>query len=69
MLFEDASTNRLEEAIRLFREIVNTEMLKNAFIILFLNRFDSFEKKVKRVPLGSVFKDFEVKKRIRFRHN
>jgi hypothetical protein len=59
-LYEDSSTNRMIEAISLFDEIVNNRFFSNSAIILFLNKKDLFEEKIKRVDIKSVevFKDF-----------
>jgi len=59
-LYEDASTNRMIEAITLFDEIVNNRFFENSAIILFLNKKDLFQDKIKRVDPKSVavFKDF-----------
>jgi GTPase SAR1 family protein len=49
--FEDESTNRIDEALNLFRSTVNSEYFSETNIILFLNKRDLFEEKLKRVPL------------------
>lgn len=56
-LYEDANTNRMTEAIDLFDEICNNRFFENSSMILFLNKKDLFEKKIKKVQINSV-KDF-----------
>lgn len=50
-LFEDASMNRMMEAINLFAEICNCKWFENSSMILFLNKRDLFEKKILSVDL------------------
>lgn len=45
-LYEDETKNRLDEALELFAQIVNSKWFKESSIILFLNKKDLFEKKV-----------------------
>lgn len=54
VLFEDSSTNRLEEALNLFGECVNSSWLKSVPTILFLNKKDLFIEKFRnqKVPLN-----------------
>lgn len=46
-LFEDASTNRMMEAITLFKEICNNKYFANSSMLLFLNKKDLFAEKVR----------------------
>jgi len=59
-LYEDASTNRMIEAIQLFDEITNNRFFTSSAMILFLNKKDLFEEKINAVDPKSVevFKDF-----------
>eukprot|EP01083_Nonionella_stella_P072560 195692_1 len=59
VLFEDASKNRLIEALDLFEGIVNRDVFHDSDIILFLNKHDLFAKKLKKVPLTTLFEDYE----------
>jgi GTPase SAR1 family protein len=54
VLFEDRTKNRLEEALELFSETVNSPWFTRATILLFLNKKDLFHKKfsIQRVPLN-----------------
>lgn len=46
VLFEDETQNRLDEALDLFAQIVNSKWFKESSLILFLNKKDLFEKKL-----------------------
>eukprot|EP00520_Triparma_pacifica_P015302 CAMPEP_0118643298 /NCGR_PEP_ID=MMETSP0785-20121206/6317_1 /TAXON_ID=91992 /ORGANISM="Bolidomonas pacifica, Strain CCMP 1866" /LENGTH=365 /DNA_ID=CAMNT_0006534953 /DNA_START=16 /DNA_END=1113 /DNA_ORIENTATION=- len=60
VLFEDATTNRMEEAVGLFQEICNNRYFTNSSMILFLNKRDLFEDKIKIVDIKAqpAFTDF-----------
>lgn len=45
VLFEDDKTNRMTEALRLFKEICNSRWFKDTSMILFLNKCDLFKEK------------------------
>lgn len=47
VLYEDEHTNRVTEALHLFDEISNSEWFKSTAMILFLNKRDLFEEKIK----------------------
>ena len=47
VLFEDSGTNRMEEAINLFDEICNNKYFTKSSMILFSNKKDLFEEKIK----------------------
>jgi len=57
-LSEDETTNRMHEALKLFKDICNTKWFADTAIILFLNKRDIFEKKIQRVPLTVCFPDY-----------
>lgn len=54
VLFEDRTKNRLEEALELFAETINSAWLSQATALLFLNKKDLFHKKytVDQIPLN-----------------
>jgi GTPase SAR1 family protein len=56
--FEDGATNRVTEALDLFDQVCNQGWFKKASIILFLNKRDLFEEKIKRVDLNTLFPDY-----------
>jgi len=53
-LYEDETKNRLDEALELFGQIVNSKWFKDSSLILFLNKKDLFEKKLTE----KVFSDY-----------
>ncbi|CAN0440942.1 unnamed protein product, partial [Discosporangium mesarthrocarpum] len=53
-MFEDASTNRMSEAIELFRDICENPYFERSSIILFLNKKDLFAEKLPVKDIGSV---------------
>mmetsp|Transcript_26420 Transcript_26420/g.29428 ORF Transcript_26420/g.29428 Transcript_26420/m.29428 type:complete len:356 (-) Transcript_26420:73-1140(-) len=57
-LYEDNETNRMHESLRLFKEICNSKWFVDTSMILFLNKKDLFEEKIKHVPLTECFKDY-----------
>jgi len=57
-LYEDNSVNRMKESLKIFDEICNSIYFDNTSIILFLNKFDLFEEKIKKIPLTVCFDDF-----------
>ena len=59
LLWNDSRNTRMNEAIWLFRGIVNLEILKNSHIIVFLNKSDLFEKKIYsgKYPVKEWFED------------
>eukprot|EP01126_Amoeba_proteus_P051421 TRINITY_DN6136_c0_g1_i8.p1 TRINITY_DN6136_c0_g1~~TRINITY_DN6136_c0_g1_i8.p1 ORF type:complete len:350 (-),score=66.51 TRINITY_DN6136_c0_g1_i8:2097-3146(-) len=56
-LEEDNSTNRLDESLRLFGEVVGSPWFSENTCILFLNKFDLFTDKIKKFPLSKHFND------------
>ncbi|XP_022859330.1 guanine nucleotide-binding protein alpha-1 subunit-like isoform X2 [Olea europaea var. sylvestris] len=60
-LFEDDNKNRLMETKELFEWVLKQPCFKKTSFILFLNKFDLFEKKVLKVPLNVCewFKDYQ----------
>lgn len=56
-LFEDVNTNRMTEALNLFDDICNNAFFTNSSMILFLNKRDLFEVKIKIKNIREV-KDF-----------
>lgn len=58
VLFEDETTNRVEEALNLFDEICNSRWFEQTSMILFLNKRDLFMEKITKVPLTVCFDDY-----------
>lgn len=59
-LFEDASSNRMIEALTLFEDICNSNFFQKSSMILFLNKKDLFAEKIKVKNIGDnpLFKDY-----------
>lgn len=55
---EDRSKNRMQESLDLFQQIVNSKHFVNADVILFLNKKDLFEEKIKIVDPKKWFPDY-----------
>jgi guanine nucleotide-binding protein G(o) subunit alpha len=55
VLYEDATANRMHESLRLFETISNNQWFVRTAFILFLNKKDLFEEKLKRRPLTVCF--------------
>ncbi|KAM9394381.1 guanine nucleotide-binding protein subunit alpha-13b [Pholidichthys leucotaenia] len=58
VLMEDRQTNRLSESLNIFETIVNNRVFSNVSIILFLNKTDLLEQKVKQVSIKDYFPEF-----------
>jgi len=58
-LFEDETVNRMHESLQLFKDIVNGDWFSGTAMILFLNKRDIFQEKIKRVPLKICFEDYD----------
>jgi len=58
-LFEDESVNRIDEALSIFEEISNSKWFTESSMILFLNKRDLFEAKIKTVPLNVCFPEYK----------
>ncbi|KAI3893547.1 hypothetical protein MKX03_000500 [Papaver bracteatum] len=60
-LFEDDNRNRMMETKELFDWVLKQPCFEKTSIMLFLNKFDLFEKKVLNVPLNACdwFKDYQ----------
>lgn len=57
-LEEDGETNRMHESLNLFGQICNSKWFVNTSMILFLNKKDLFEEKLKHSPLTIAFEDY-----------
>lgn len=58
-LVEDATVNQMSDALVLFESISNNPLLSKIDFILFLNKKDLFEKKIKKIPIQSHFPMFQ----------
>jgi len=48
-LFEDGTTNRMLESLKLFDEVCNSRWFKDSHMILMLNMIDKFREKIKKI--------------------
>uniref|UniRef100_A0A673X2T0 Guanine nucleotide binding protein (G protein), alpha activating activity polypeptide O, a n=1 Tax=Salmo trutta TaxID=8032 RepID=A0A673X2T0_SALTR len=58
VLHEDETTNRMHESMKLFDSICNNKWFTDTSIILFLNKKDIFEQKIKKSPLSICFPEY-----------
>ncbi|XP_064885009.1 guanine nucleotide-binding protein G(o) subunit alpha isoform X3 [Columba livia] len=58
VLHEDETTNRMHESLKLFDSICNNKWFTETSIILFLNKKDIFEEKIKKSPLTICFPEY-----------
>ncbi|XP_054856303.1 guanine nucleotide-binding protein G(o) subunit alpha [Eublepharis macularius] len=58
VLHEDETTNRMHESLKLFDSICNNKWFTGTSIILFLNKKDIFEEKIKKSPLTICFPEY-----------
>ncbi|KAH7710196.1 guanine nucleotide-binding protein G(i) subunit alpha-1 [Aphelenchoides avenae] len=58
VLEEDSVTNRMRESMQLFDSICNNKFFEESSIILFLNKMDVFEEKIRKSPLTICFPEY-----------
>ena len=61
-LWEDENTNRMQEAEKLFGEMLNNVFFRNTPFIVFFNKFDLFKEKLKKVSLTEAYKEYSAPK-------
>ena len=59
VLEEDATVNRMEESMNLFEDIVNNKFFNRKSFIIFFNKKDLFEEKIRTKAIKEYFPDFE----------
>lgn len=59
-LVEDETTNRMREALELFKSISSNFWFNNTSIILFLNKIDLFNEKVRSSKIEDEFPEFKL---------
>ncbi|XP_063052186.1 guanine nucleotide-binding protein G(i) subunit alpha-1-like [Engraulis encrasicolus] len=59
VLAEDEEMNRMHESMKLFDSICNNKWFTDTSIILFLNKKDLFENKIKKSPLTICFPEYK----------
>ncbi|KAJ3435578.1 guanine nucleotide-binding protein g(o) subunit alpha [Anaeramoeba flamelloides] len=57
-LYEDETQKRMTESLKLFEEICNAHWFENSSMILFLNKKDIFEEKIKKIDLNVCFLEY-----------
>ena len=62
VLAEDEEMNRMMESMKLFDSICNNKWFVETSIILFLNKKDLFEEKIRHSPLTICFPEYKGKK-------
>eukprot|EP01106_Pelomyxa_sp_JSP_P006971 TRINITY_DN2139_c0_g2_i2.p1 TRINITY_DN2139_c0_g2~~TRINITY_DN2139_c0_g2_i2.p1 ORF type:complete len:153 (-),score=15.51 TRINITY_DN2139_c0_g2_i2:133-591(-) len=58
-LLEDEAINRMHESLKLFDEVCNSPWFRSTTIILFLNKRDLFEQKIRKTPLTVCFPEYK----------
>jgi len=58
VLAEDEEMNRMRESMKLFESICNNRWFTETSIILFLNKKDLFEEKIRKSPLTICFPEY-----------
>jgi len=58
-LEEDKTKNRLVDALSLWLNLTQAQTLQNVPFVLFLNKSDLFKKKIEKVPVSSMFNDWD----------
>ena len=59
MMIEEGTTNRMTDAIFVFKTIANHPQLSSPSIILFLNKKDLYEQKIKKYLIKDYFPDYD----------
>ena len=58
-LAEDPTVNRMDEAVKLFKYICNVRWFLKASLILFFNKTDVFEQKIRHSPISEWCPEFK----------
>ncbi|KAJ6241960.1 g protein alpha i subunit [Anaeramoeba flamelloides] len=59
MLVEEGTANRMKESMLLFSDICNSRWFRKNPMVLFFNKMDIFEEKIKVSPLNKLFPDYQ----------
>ncbi|CAE7483451.1 unnamed protein product [Symbiodinium microadriaticum] len=59
VLFESKDRNRMDEALDLFEDVCNNSCFARSSIILFLNKRDLFEEKIKNSDISDFFSEYK----------
>ncbi|KAI8892421.1 guanine nucleotide binding protein, alpha subunit [Globomyces pollinis-pini] len=63
VLNEDGKTNRMEDALSLYGNLMNNPLLSKSDIIIFFNKNDLFKVKIKEIPLKQFFPEYTGKEK------
>ena len=58
-LEEDPNTNRMEDSMQLFGQIVNNKYFEKAPFIIFFNKYDIFKEKIPSKGIQNTFPDYD----------
>jgi len=61
VLLEDSSVNRMQESLTLFAEMVNNKNFEDMPFIVFFNKRDLFEEKIKKKSISVAFPNYQGK--------
>lgn len=61
LLEEDMATNRMQDSLKLFNDVVNNKWFSRTNVVLFLNKKDLFAQKIAKIPLTKGFPDYKGK--------
>jgi len=59
LVYEEEKENRVQEAIRVFDDVCNAKHFKETAMIMFLNKYDLFQKKIETVPITVCFPEYK----------
>uniref|UniRef100_A0AC35TX30 Guanine nucleotide-binding protein G(O) subunit alpha n=1 Tax=Rhabditophanes sp. KR3021 TaxID=114890 RepID=A0AC35TX30_9BILA len=59
VLFEDESTNRMQESMQLFQSICNSSWFQNTAMIVFFNKKDLFAEKILKTNITTAFPEYD----------
>merc|ERR1719213_869921 len=58
-LYEDGTTNRMQESEKVFGEMLNNVFFRNTPFIVFFNKVDLFQEKIKTTPLTLAYREYD----------
>merc|ERR1712025_739847 len=59
IMYEDEDSNRVIDALDLFEDICNSKWFASTNVVLFLNKVDLFNQKIKTEPLENYFANYK----------
>ena len=61
-VWETLGTNRMHEALEVFEQVISNPIFRNTTVVLFLNKADLFEEKIRKTSLGVCFPEWDSSK-------